>query len=472
MKALASVARLIMTLAVTALVGINAHSAGPKYIFYFIGDGMGVGQVMSAQTYNRVALGNDDRIVMMQFPVASMLETYSASSNVTDSAAAGTALATGHKTNNGMLGVTPDSTAVTSVAKVLHDNGWGVSLVTSVAPDDATPGAFYAHVPSRGMLYEIGRQAAESGYEFIAGSSWRAAYDREGKSTGLLEYMQSLNIDLATNTSDARSSEARRVFLYSDHPFTDGNAGFTIDSIPGALRLPDMTLTAIEHMKRVSPDHFFMMVEGGNIDHAAHGNDGSTVAIEVLNFNEALQHAYDFYLEHPDETLIVVTADHETGGMSVGNRRGGYAFNAHSISYQKMSKDMFSAHVKKLLNDPEAVTTWEQYKEIASTYTGLWSHIKVSEGQESRLKQLFDDTFEKRKALSDERTLYSSYNALATETYKVANDNIGFGWTTGGHSGNPVPLYAIGCGAEAFGSLMDNTEVAPKMMQIAGYKLN
>ena len=124
-----------------------AHVYGaqaPKYIFYFIGDGMGMAQVLSAQVYNRTVLGNTDPILMMQFPVASQVTTHSASSPVTDSAAAGTALATGHKTDNGMLGVTPDTVAVTSIAKELFDRGYGVALVTSVPPDDATPGAFYA----------------------------------------------------------------------------------------------------------------------------------------------------------------------------------------------------------------------------------------------------------------------------------------------------------------------------------------
>lgn len=126
--------------------------AGPKYVFYFIGDGMGMGQIMAAHTYNRVALGNDSALQMMRFPYAGILTTYSASSTVTDSAAAGTALATGHKTNNGVLGLNADSVAVTSMAKILHDNGWGVALVTTVAPDDATPGAFYACAQPRNVL--------------------------------------------------------------------------------------------------------------------------------------------------------------------------------------------------------------------------------------------------------------------------------------------------------------------------------
>ena len=442
-------------------------SASPRYIFYFIGDGMGMGQVMSAQTYNRLALKQTAPLLMMQFPYAGMLETYSASSTVTDSAAAGTALATGRKTNNGMLGVTPDSVSVTSIAETLFGNGWGVGLVTSVAPDDATPGAFYAHVPARSMTYEIGRQAAESGYQFIAGSTWRGFKGRDGKETDLRDYMESKGVDLVTSTDEARSSKSDRVFLYSAEPFNSGNVGYTIDSIAGALRLPDMTAAAIEHMERVSPDRFFMMVEGGNIDHVGHGNDGGTVAVEVVNFNEALAEAYKFYERHPDETVIIVTADHETGGMSLGNGNVGYTSYMEYVPAQRMSKDMFSNRMKEMLAGGN-VPTWDEVKEFARANTGLWGVVPVKERQEKMLKDMYEKSVSHDGSNGDEKSLYASYDALAAAIYRVLNDNQGFGWTSGSHTGNPVPVYAIGDGMEVFGTLLDNTEIAPMLLKIAG----
>ena len=363
-------------------------AAAPKYLFYFIGDGMGMGQVMAADTYRRIALGCDTPLVMMQFPYSGILTTYSASSTVTDSAAAGTALATGHKTNNGVLGLDADSVAVNSIASILHNQGWGVGLVTSVAPDDATPGAFYAHVPNRGMYYEIGRQAADSGYEFIAGSCWRGATDKAGNPTDLLEYISSKGVDLVTDVAKAGSSDKKRVFLYSDNPFNSSNVGFTIDSIPGALTLPEMTEAAIEHLMKVSPDKFFMMVEGGNIDHVGHGNDGATVAVEVINFDRALGKAYEFYKQHPEETVIIVTADHETGGMSIGNGHVGYTSHTEYIPYQRMSKDMFSRQGEELLK--KGIPSWEEVKQFTAERTGLWSRVPVSEKQEKKLRALYD----------------------------------------------------------------------------------
>lgn len=439
-------------------------AAAPKYLFYFIGDGMGMGQVMAADTYRRIALGCDTPLVMMQFPYSGILTTYSASSTVTDSAAAGTALATGHKTNNGVLGLNADSVAVNSIASILHDQGWGVGLVTSVAPDDATPGAFYAHVPNRGMYYEIGRQAADSGYEFIAGSCWRGATDKAGNPTDLLEYISSKGVDLVTDVAKAGSSDKKRVFLYSDNPFNSSNVGFTIDSIPGALTLPEMTEAAIEHLMKVSPDKFFMMVEGGNIDHVGHGNDGATVAVEVVNFDRALGKAYEFYKQHPEETVIIVTADHETGGMSIGNGHVGYTSHTEYIPYQRMSKDMFSRQGEELLK--KGIPSWEEVKQFTAERTGLWSRVPVSEKQEKKLRALYDKAVEGNEKQSGEKTLYASYSALASEIFKVLNTNQGFGWTTGAHTGNPVPVYAIGKGMEQFAKWLDNTQIAPALLEL------
>ncbi|MDE6817815.1 MAG: alkaline phosphatase [Muribaculaceae bacterium] len=128
----------------TLLAAATASAQTPKYIFYFIGDGMGHGQVLSAATYKRLVQNDSLPLLMMQFPVAGMVTTYSADTPVTDSAAAGTALATGSKTRNNMLGMNADTVAVNSVAIDLAERGYGIGLVTNVCPDDATPGAFYA----------------------------------------------------------------------------------------------------------------------------------------------------------------------------------------------------------------------------------------------------------------------------------------------------------------------------------------
>ena len=414
----------LMAAAITA----TAWAKAPNYIFFFIGDGMGIAQVTNAQLYNARVLGNSTPLLSTTFPVASMATTHSASSDVTDSAAAGTALSTGHKTVNGMLGVTPDSVAVTSVAKKLFDAGYGVGIVTSVAIDDATPGAFYAHVPSRSQYYDIGRQLAESGYQFAAGASLRGAFDKQGNPTDLMNYF---------------------------------------DSIAGALTLPALTRAGLDQLQRTSPDRFFMMVEGGNIDHAGHGNDGGTILREVINFNQALQEAYDFYLAHPDETLIVVTADHETGGMSVGCRETGYSVRLENAAGQKISKEEFSNLCRAMLRS-RRIYTWDDMQEILRDELGFGVNLKLTPEETERLHTMFDEVFEKRASGLDQKTLYATFDGFTNEVFNILNAKSGMGWTTGGHSGMPVPVYAVGVDSQLFSPLNDNTDIPAKILSIAG----
>ena len=135
--------------------GFAIADNAPKYIFYYIGDGMGMGPIMAAERYWRDIRGEEQPLTMMQMPVVAWSMTYSATGPVTDSAAAGTALSTGSKTLNGMLGQTADTVNVRSIARDFQDAGFGIGVITSVAADDATPGAFYANVPSRKIYYDI-----------------------------------------------------------------------------------------------------------------------------------------------------------------------------------------------------------------------------------------------------------------------------------------------------------------------------
>jgi len=446
-------------------LAVAAVAASPKYVFYFIGDGMGMGPVMSTLAYNRLVRHNADTLTMATFPVASLVTTYSASSPITDSAAAGTALSTGSKTKNSMLGMNADTVAVYSMAADLKKQGWGVGLVTSVAPDDATPGAFYAHVPARSMYYEIGRQAAACGYDFIAGANFRGLTDNEGKATDLADVFAENNVTVKhiADTSAYVTTDSR-VFLLAKRPYSNNNVGYTIDSIPGALSLPVMTRHCLDHLMARSPEHFFMMVEGGNIDHALHANDGAAAVKEIINFDQAIKIAYQFYLQHPDETLIVVTADHDTGGMALGNTTLKYAANLGLVDFQRQSKDAFSEYCKSILKS-RRVYTWDDMKDYLSDTFGLFTAIAVTPEQEATLKEAFDNTFNLRNT-ADKKTLYASFNAFAVDVFTLVNNAIGFGFTTGSHTGNPVPLFAIGAGSDNFTRVTDNATIAPTILSI------
>lgn len=204
-----------------------------------------------------------------------------------------------------------------------------------------------------------------------------------------------------------------------------------------------------------------MMVEGGNIDHAGHGNDGGTILREVINFNQALQEAYDFYLAHPDETLIVVTADHETGGMSVGCRETGYSVRLENAAGQKISKEEFSNLCRAMLRS-RRIYTWDDMQEILRDELGFGVNLKLTPEETERLHTMFDEVFEKRASGLDQKTLYATFDGFTNEVFNILNAKSGMGWTTGGHSGMPVPVYAVGVDSQLFSPLNDNTDIPCK----------
>lgn len=445
---------------ITATISMSAADKVANYIFYFIGDGMGVGATMAT-------LNQNDSLLMTQFPVASLCTTYSASSPVTDSAAAGTALSTGHKTINGMLGVAPDSTAVESVARFLQSLGYGVGIITSVAVDDATPGAFYAHSPSRGDYYTIGKQAATSGYEFFAGAGLRGLKDKKtGKPTDLADIFARYKYDIVRGLDAFRASTAQNIVLLNTDTVHTNSIGYAIEAKSGDMTLRDMTRAGMDHLLRVSPSQFFMMVEGGAIDHAGHANDAATVMADVNAFNDALAEAWNFYLAHPDETLIIVTADHDTGGLTVGNTAMGYTARLDLLKAQKMSKHTMTGIIKNMTHR-RRIYGFDDILAFLRENLGLGDVVEMTPDDIARLEAAYRTVFIDRNG-QDIETLYDNFDPLTQTSFEVLDSHTGAGWTTIHHSGNPVPVFAAGVGAEEFGPMIDNTMIPVKIKEIIG----
>lgn len=439
------------------LMSSSINAASPKYIFYYIGDGMGTAAVTNANLFNKKVLGSESPLLMTTFPVVSLITTHSASSDVTDSAAAGTALSTGHKTKNGMLGMNADTVAVTSVAKTLFDNGYGVGLITTVAIDDATPGAFYTHVPNRSMFFEIGKDLAESGYQFAAGASLRGAKDKDGNDRGLMDIFKKNKVAVSYGMQDIDKKSKRQLVLNPPHITMPNEVGWVVDSLEGALKLPELTQACLDHLMRTNPDKFFMMVEGGSIDHTGHSNDGGASVRETIQFDKALRIAYDFYLKHPDETLILVTADHETGGLSVGCSATGYSARPEVARMQKISKDKFNEYCNGLVAEGK-IPTWENMYSILEDKLGYGTAVVLTDSEMDSLRDVYARSFVEKKPW-----------IFVDKTFSLLNSKSGFGWTTGDHSGQPVPLFVIGAGAENFTNFNDNTDLPKKIRKLAGF---
>ena len=445
----------------------NLWAASPKYIFYFIGDGMGLGHIMITEAYNRTVLNNDEHLTMLQFPVTSMATTYSANRHITDSSAAGTALSTGNKTNNYMLGVTPDSVPVFSIAKALKDNGYGVGIATTVTLNDATPAAFYGNAPNRKLYYEIGKGIIGSNYEFFAGYNLISKNNNKGEKTDLYEKIEKDGYKIVKGKEEYEKIKNHNKIILLNKPNRAGHCGYTVDSMGNDnFNVPYLTQTCMNHLQKNSPEKFFMMIEGGNIDWIAHANDPGVVK-SILDFDEGIKIAYDFYKKHPDETLIVVTADHNTGGMTFGVR-GNKRVTLKNLDYQKVSISMFQEYCKDLQKSGKEIT-WDDMKTYLKQNLGLYGAIEVDKKDDKLIQESFNKTFTK-KDVEDVKTLYTTYNNFIADVFNVFNKYTGIGWTTTGHTGDFTPVYAIGVGAEEFNGLNNNIDLPKKIAKIAGAK--
>ena len=458
---------LLSAFAAAAALTISADDA--KYVFYFIGDGMGLGHVNATETYNRDVLRSDSPILMLTFPVASQARSYSASSPITDSAAAGTALSSGIKTKNSMVGMNPDTVPVNSIAVDFMQAGYAVGVGTTVQADDATPAAWYAHAANRGMKETIAPQAAESGLAFLAGGDFKLRGAGEVAFKDYLQTMRKGGYEVAEGYAAFNELKGKggklpqKILMYPADP-AGGQVGYTIDSIPGAMTCAQITEACLQTLENVNPDRFLMMIEGGNIDWAAHSNDGGGVIKEILNFQDAINVAYQFYLRHPSETLIVVTADHDTGGMSLG--RNGGAYNLAYADAQKISKDAFADWTRNWGRNTQN-PTWEEMEKTLREKLGFWTTVPVSGEETVELRQLFDETFITKKA-EDEKTLYHTFNAFTAKAFAILNHHMGIGWTTTYHAGNFVPVYAVGANSQYFTGCMNNTDIPLLIKRAAG----
>lgn len=453
--------RQIFGVLLAAVSAISTVGQSPKYIFYFIGDGMGPGHIALTDAYLRRAMQRTEPLLWETFPHGGLASTWSFNSPVTDSAAAGTALATGVKTRNNMVGMGPDSIAVPSVAESLAAMGYGIAVVTNVAADDATPASFYAHAASRDMALDIDRQAAASPVMFLAGSRIRGV-KQGGHYTGIYEEMRRHGMEPVKGVDALDGVASRRILLTNAMDSTQNNSGYAIDKPQGWNLLRDFTAAAVGHMEKHSPERFFMMVEGGNIDWAGHDNDAATIAKETVAFEETMRVAYDFYLRHPQETLIVVTADHETGGLSVGRKSVGYACYPELFDGQKMSKTAFSDYCSSLSRP-----TWEDMRAILADTLSLPSaSLPLTSGELKRIEEAFGHSFITHDDYNND-ALYHRFPEFTETVFDILHAKTGVGFTTSKHSGNPVGVYAIGAGAHLFSGAMDNTDIPRKIAQAA-----
>ena len=455
------------------LLAVVAQAQQAKYVFYFIGDGMGLNQVNTTEMYLGEKQGRigTEPLCFASFPVAGMATTFSASNSITDSSAGGTALATGVKTYNGAIGVDANKERVMSVAERAKRAGKKVGVTTSVSVDHATPAAFYGHQPDRSMYYEIALQLPEAGFDFYAGSGFlkpaRTFDKKDAPSIYPIIEQAGYTIARGIDEYQAKAGDADKMVLIQKDGTDASSLPYAIDRNEGDMTLAQITESAIDFLSRDNKKGFFLMVEGGKIDWACHSNDPATMVKEVIDMDNAVRVAYEFYKKHPKETLIVITADHETGGLGLGNSN--YTLNLKSLDCQKQSVDLLSRALTDLRKAKGNKATWEDVKALLTERMGFWGELTPTWEQEKMLRDEFESSFVRNKVVFEE-SLYSKTEPLAAVAKKVLSQMSKLGWTTGSHSAEYVPVFAVGAGSKLFMGKMDNTDIPKRIAKAAGYK--
>lgn len=278
-------------------------------VIYFIGDGTALPQVYAGMLATR------QELVFPKFPYIGVVDTHSASNDITDSAAGGTALASDHKTNNAMIGVNPDTIPVKTLLEVFAEQGKETGIVVTSYVTHATPASFYAKVPHRKQYEDIAVQMAENPYLNLIIGGGMKHFNQRKDSINLIERMENELGWIVYDKLDNIDVTCKKYAVLAD----DGHmppAAKRGDFLPRAVKTALNTLDDAEN-------GFFLMVEGSQIDFACHGNDSAWMVNEVVDFSQAIQIALDYAEEHGN-TLVVVTADHETGGLTLPDKKGKY----------------------------------------------------------------------------------------------------------------------------------------------------
>lgn len=488
----------------------EAAAKTPKYIFLFIGDGMSYPQIQSTNYYlsalaNGTSMGGDgavlqheDALTFLDFPVAGSAQTYDSTSFCPDSASTATSLSTGHKTYSGTINMDETGTvAYETISEKLKDQkDYKIGVVSSVNLNHATPAAFYCHQVSRSNYYDIGLEMIDSNFDYFAGGALLQPTGKDEDQTDLYTLAAEAGYTVAKTQAEAEAvtADTGKVILVDEHLADGDSMPYELDRTDDMWSLADYVEKGIEVLD--NDNGFFMMVEGGKIDWACHANDAGSTMHDTQALSDAVDKAVEFYNEHPDETLILVTGDHETGGMTIGYAGTNYDtflqnLANQKISYAKFDSDYVAAYkenntsfedvlvdVQNLFGLTTEAAAGQEGEDGVTTDsadshpTGVTSGSLVMTGYElQKLRDAYDLTMTKTEDTElsqEEYVLYGSYEPLSVTINHILNNKSGISFTSYSHTGLPVAVFAMGAGQELFEGYYDNTQVYFNLAELTG----
>ena len=486
---------LAVTSALHAETKISATPTGkgtPKYVFVFVGDGMSYPQIQSAAYYAGKDAGGIVDVVknsenpgdspemkalsFYQFPIAGSASTYDATSFAPDSASTATSIFTGYKTHSSSINVDiTKKIKYRTIAEQLRDQKkWKIGVISTVNLNHATPAATYAHQASRKSNYPIGLELVESNFDYFAGGALMEPQDKNKDKTSIYELATNAGYKVCFNQKSASNLENGDKGIIIAQTLADSDSmSYDNDRKDGEWSLRDYVRKGIEVLDNKTG--FFMMVEGGKVDWACHANDARSSIADTLALSEAVEEAIAFYNKHPKETLILVTADHETGGLTIGYAGTDYnlffrTLDGQKISYAKFDSDYVSAYKKNGTSFTSVMADVEKLfglKMPGSNGSDKNGGLVLTDYELSRIKTAYEKTIKNDNTRSQqEYDLYGTYEPLRITITHVLNAKSGLGWTSNSHTGLPVPVFALGAGQEEFKGFYDNTEIYNKMAKL------
>lgn len=464
----------------------------PKYVFVFIGDGMSYPQIQSAAYYTgKDAAGIVDvvkksenpsdspemkALSFYQFPVAGSASTYDATSFAPDSASTATSIFTGYKTHSSSINVDiTKKIKYRTIAEQLRDQKkYKIGVISTVNLNHATPAATYAHQASRKSNYPIGQELVSSNFEYFAGGALMDPQDKNKDKTSIYDLAKNAGYKVCFDQKSAAALKNGDKALVIAETLADSDSmSYDNDRKEGEWALRDYVRKGIEVLDNKTG--FFMMVEGGKVDWACHANDARSSIADTLALSEAVEEAISFYNKHPKETLILVTADHETGGLTIGYAGTDYnlffrTLDSQKISYAKFDSDYVSAYKKNgtsfeaVMKDVEKLFGLKMPGADGSNKNG---GLVLTDYELSRIKTAYEKTIKNDKNRSQmEYDIYGTYEPLTITITHILNAKSGLGWTSNSHTGLPVPVFALGAGQEEFKGFYDNTEIYKKLAEL------
>jgi len=430
-----------------------AQTAAPKYIFLFLADGGGIPHMEITRQYNRL-IHNEGLVItdkIIKEGALGLMTTHAADSLSTDSAAAATAMASGCKAKFGALGICADGTMPKTAVELAKEKGWRVGFVTTATVYDASPAAFVSHVRTRRDFAAIvdGYLQFEPEVLFGGGRDQFVAHGETGSrrkdGRNIIQAFRDKGYGYAATKDQLAQLKGRKALGL----FTLEDMSFEIDRDDKVEpSLSDMTRAAIRLLHDDNPRGFFVFIENENIDTAGHLSDVAALVRDYREFDRAVGLAYEFYRNHPRETLIIVTSDHETGGLGftmalkeLRSVKGGNRVAATADDLKKIQSISLSLRkaAAMLGPHPTAATLDKLMTDYFPGFT-LAPDIK--------------DAILKRQPLS--RTMYLDLTANALGMM-VANNTQAY-WQTSSHTNQPVLIAALGVGAERFRGYLDNAD--------------